>query len=110
MSDIDRIIDYMIKNGSITCKECERNIGTTELRRRVCDIKDRGYTVEGVWEDGENRVGAPTRYKRYFITKLPSETKKQVRKYRRKEPEQKSFWDLKSIIKKLTPKRKQHKL
>lgn len=110
MSDIDRIIDYMMEHGSLTCKECEKHIGTTELRRRICDIKDRGYTVVDVWETGENRVGAQTKYKRYFITKQPSEPKKPVRKYRKKEPEQKSFWNLKDIIKKLTAKRKQHKL
>lgn len=76
MSDIDRIIQYMEENHSITCKECEKKIGTTELRRRIRDIKDRGYEIGDVWEDGENRVGVKTRYKRYFIIKSPVGPKK----------------------------------
>ena len=72
MSDVERIIEYMQECGSITCKECERQIGTTELRRRIRDIKDMGYEIGDVWEDGENRVGVKTRYKRYFIVKTPN--------------------------------------
>ena len=72
MSDIDRIVVYMKLYGSITCKECERRIGTTELRRRIRDIKDMGYEIGDVWEEGENRVGVKTRYKRYFIIKEPN--------------------------------------
>lgn len=71
MSDIERIIRHMREIGSITCKECEQKIGTTELRRRICDIKDMGYEIGDVWEAGENRVGRKTRYKRYFILKSP---------------------------------------
>lgn len=67
MNDIDRILNYMLTHKGITCKECEKEIGTTELRRRICDLKEKGWIIIDVWEKGVNRVGAPTRYKRYFI-------------------------------------------
>ena len=106
MSDIDRIIQYMKDHGSITCKECEQKVGTTELRRRICDIKDMGYQIGDVWEDGENREGNKTRYKRYFIEKEPDYA---VRA--KKEPcepkEKHSFWDRFNRIKKLTAAKKQ---
>lgn len=109
MTDIDRIINYMLEFGSITCKECDREIGTTELRRRICDIKDRGYEIGNVWETGENRMGVPTRYKRYFILKSPAEPKKTHCEPKAKpEPRQKSFWDLVPGIKKLTARIKKH--
>lgn len=72
MSDVQRIIKYMQEHKSITVKECNREIGTGDLRRRIRDIKDRGYEIGDVWEEGENRVGRPTRYKRYFILKEPT--------------------------------------
>lgn len=85
MSDVERIIEYMQESGSITCKECQKKIGTTELRRRIRDIKDMGYEIGDIWEDGENRVGVKTRYKRYFIVKTPDcavRTKKEEKRKR----------------------------
>lgn len=67
MNDIDRILNYMLTHKGITCKECEKEIGTTELRRRICDLKEKGWIIIDVWEKGVNRVGSQTRYKRYFI-------------------------------------------
>lgn len=98
MSDIERIIKYMRENGSITCKECEKNIGTTELRRRIRDIKDQGYDIGDAWEDGENRVGVRTRYKRYFILKGPEGPKEP----QKEQPKKRSLWDRLKKIKDLT--------
>lgn len=115
MSDIERIIKYMRENGSITCKECEKNIGTTELRRRICDIKDMGYQIGDVWEAGENREGNPTRFKRYFIQKEPDcavRAKKEPCEHPKKTI---TFWDVSSWdlfggIYKLTRKIKRNKI
>lgn len=73
MSDWKRIAEYMKTHKGITCKECEREIGTTELRRRICDLKEKGYIIIGIKEEGENRVGVPTRYKRYYLLKEPEQ-------------------------------------
>lgn len=51
----------------ITVKECEKFLGTTELRKIMSNLKRMGYEVTSVWETGENRFGDPTRYKRYFV-------------------------------------------
>lgn len=67
MTDLDRIIDYMLSHKGITVTECRDKIGTTELRKRVCDLKSRGYIIEGIWEKGVNRVGNKTRFKRYYL-------------------------------------------
>ena len=107
MSDIDRIIIYMKEKGSITGKECSREIGTGELRRRIRDIKDQGYEIGDVWETGENRVGRPTRYKRYFILKEPESQKKTVFEHPKK---QISFWDFFGGIYNLTIRRKKYKM
>lgn len=71
MTDKERIIEYMRGHNGITCKECDREIGTTELRKRVSDLRRSGYKITDIWEDGVNRVGRPTRYKRYFLLKEP---------------------------------------
>lgn len=75
MADWERILEYMQTHKGITCKECQRDIGTTELRKRICELKDKGYKIIDTWEDGTNRVGNPTRYKRYFLIgkKVPEE-------------------------------------
>lgn len=111
MNDIDRIIDYMYIHRSITCKECEKHIGTTELRKRICDIKDRGYEIGDVWETGENRYGVQTRYKRYFIIKAPDEPKKPVCVHPPKMPRKdKTLWDFFGGIYNLTRKIKGTKM
>lgn len=38
----------------------------------IYDLKEKGYTIADQWEDGFNRVGNPTRYKRYFLLEEPN--------------------------------------
>lgn len=63
----ERIIDYMTSHKGITVKECEQNLGTTELRKCISNIRDKGWIVLDTWEDGCNRFGDQVRYKRYFL-------------------------------------------
>jgi hypothetical protein len=67
MTDCERIIEYMKTHKGITVAECRDNIGTTELRKRICDLKNKGYKIIDFWEEGVNRVGHPTRFKRYYL-------------------------------------------
>lgn len=53
--------------GGLTVKDCIDNLGTTELRKIISDLKDDGWQFSDVWETGTNRWGEPTRYKRYFL-------------------------------------------
>lgn len=55
----------------LTVKECQEKLGTTELRKRICDLKDKGYVFTDMWEHGVNRNGMPTKYKRYWLLSTP---------------------------------------
>ncbi|MBR2578877.1 MAG: hypothetical protein IKE41_01905 [Clostridia bacterium] len=82
MSREDRLLNY-VKNKNpyltnpyiykykdtkgVTVKEVEEVLGSTECRKMISTLRDRGYRIVDVWEEGENKFGEPTRYKRYFI-------------------------------------------
>lgn len=62
------VIKYMTHHaGGLTVKQCIDNLGTTELRKIISDLKIEGYEFADTWETGTNRFGEPTRYKRYFL-------------------------------------------
>lgn len=63
----ERVIDALGGRKGLTVNECTRFIGTTELRKRVSDLKQKGYKIVDRWETGLNRHGFPTRFKRYFL-------------------------------------------
>lgn len=82
MNRKERVLDYL-KNKSkyihtefhmrrygmvpgITVKECEEILGTTELRKIISDLIATGHMFWKVWEEGENRFGDKTRFKRYI--------------------------------------------
>ena len=62
---------YKYGRRGITVREATEVLGTTELRKIMSDMKEKGYKVVTVWEEGLNRYGNMVRYKRYFV-----ETKK----------------------------------
>lgn len=61
------VLAYMIDFGSITVKQAVDDLGTTELRSRISEIKRAGYEVISDYEDGKNRFGETVRYKRYRL-------------------------------------------
>lgn len=73
-TQIQRILNYCEQNGSITKKEAENALGIGNFGARMSNIRritdEDGlfkYSVHGVWENGKNRYGEPTRYMRYTI-------------------------------------------
>lgn len=56
----------------LTVKECIDRFGTTELRKIISLLKDKGYVFTTVWEYGYNRFGMETRYKRYWLLSTPN--------------------------------------
>lgn len=82
MNKCERLLDYLdnkekylvgtkypsefLKKG-ITVRECQIVLGSTELRKMVCELMAKGHTVGKVWETGEDRYGDTVRYKRYFV-------------------------------------------
>lgn len=63
----DKVLDYLRHNDGITVKSCEKNLGTTELRKVISMLRDKGYKITDIWESGCNRFGISTRWKRYFL-------------------------------------------
>lgn len=50
-----------LQNGQhLTTQICYRHFGTTELRKVVCRLRDKGYDIRSYRNDGEN-------YKHYFL-------------------------------------------
>ena len=68
MTTTNRILEYLSNHPhGLTVKECINELHTTELRKCVSDLKDKGYNIVGIWETGQNSYGDKTRYKRYFL-------------------------------------------
>lgn len=65
MTQIEKIIDYIETEGSITPLEALREFGCMRLASRITDIKKMGYPVISKMETAKNRRGEPVRYARY---------------------------------------------
>lgn len=63
-----QIVQFLRENGTITTLDAF-NIGITRLSSRIYDLKEKGYSIQYVWENGFNRHGYPVRYKRYSLAK-----------------------------------------
>lgn len=66
------VLAYMIDYGSITVRQAVDDLGTTELRSRISEIKRAGYAVSSDYEVGKNKFGDPARFKRYWIKESKS--------------------------------------
>jgi len=67
MTQSEMILRYMHENGSITPKEALEDLGCMRLGARIWDIKRTGVKIIKTMEQGENRLGYPTRYARYRL-------------------------------------------
>lgn len=67
MSQCERIVQYINQHGSITPIDAQNDLGCMRLASRITDLKQRGVNIISEWEEGKNRHGEKTRYKRYFI-------------------------------------------
>ena len=69
LSQQAQILEYLKTHRGISQAEAIDSFGCYRLGARIYDLKDRGYKVDVIMEDGVNRFGRPTRYARYFVTK-----------------------------------------
>lgn len=69
LSQQAQILEYLKTHRGISQAEAIDAFGCYRLGARIYDLKDRGYKVDVIMEDGVNRFGRPTRYARYFVTK-----------------------------------------
>ena len=65
MTQIEKIIDYIETEGSITPIDALREFGCMRLASRMSDLKRLGYPVISKMETSKNRRGEPVRYARY---------------------------------------------
>jgi hypothetical protein len=67
LSQCQKIIDYMEREGSITPLTALREFGCMRLASRISDLKRRGYTITREFETAKNKAGEPVRYARYRL-------------------------------------------
>lgn len=83
MTREDRLLNYITKKEAyltnnflfekyagtkgVTVREVEEVLGSTECRKMISTLRDKGYKVLDVWEEGLNKFGEETRFKRYFV-------------------------------------------
>lgn len=68
MTQIERVVDYINKFGSITPLDAFRDLGITKLATVLSDARLKcGMTVFSSMEKSYNRFGEKTNYKRYFL-------------------------------------------
>ena len=62
-----RILDYIIKFGSITQLEALRDIGVMRLASRISDLRKQGFSIISTTDTVQNRYGEKCRIKRYSL-------------------------------------------
>lgn len=62
-----RVLAYMINNGSITVREGQIHLHTTEVRSRISEIEKAGFPITRKWESTKLEDGTSYRYIRYFL-------------------------------------------
>ena len=65
VTQVERIIDYIKRYGSITPLDALKEFGCMRLASRMCDIKAMGYGIVREFEHSKNRSGEPVKYARY---------------------------------------------
>lgn len=65
-----QILAYFIGGGSLTVKKAWQLFGTTELRKVVSRLKDKGYPISSEWITDTSARGVTNRIKLYRMTGL----------------------------------------
>lgn len=70
MTQCEKILDYMISNGSITPLDALREFGCMRLASRINDLKRQGVVITSTIETNINRYGEKIRYSRYELKEI----------------------------------------
>ena len=65
--DAQRVLAYLIWNGSVTNLEIQEALHTTEGRKRLSELRAAGVPLRWEWETGVREDGSPCRYKRHYL-------------------------------------------
>lgn len=61
----ERVIDYMVRFGSITTFDAFQDLGISKVTTRISELRRDGYDIIGEWETRINRYGEKKRIMRY---------------------------------------------
>ena len=67
MDQHTRILRYMKTHKGITPMEAFSELGITKLATRIGEMIRNGIEIVKMWEEGTDRYGNPTRYRRYYL-------------------------------------------
>jgi len=67
MSHKERTLEWFRTRGGLTSKEAFENLGNTRLSATIKVLRNEGYVIASVREDGINRFGEKCSYVRYFL-------------------------------------------
>lgn len=70
MTQCEKILDYMLCNGSITPLDAMKEFGCMRLASRINDLKQQGFVITSTIETNINRYGEKIRYSRYELKEI----------------------------------------
>jgi hypothetical protein len=62
------VLDHLTRYGRITSLTMFRDYGIIDGRRRICDLRERGYDIHAEYEMRKTRRGRPVRIAIYYYT------------------------------------------
>lgn len=65
------LLDHFAKHKTITSKEAFDLYGMTRLSAVVFNLREQGYEIGMVWEQGVNRYGNSIKWGKFFLQKAP---------------------------------------
>lgn len=65
------LLQHFAKHKTITSMEAFSLYGITRLSAKIYDLRDKGYEIGMVWEEGVNRFGNAVKWGKFFIKKAP---------------------------------------
>lgn len=72
ISKTQRVIEHLLKRGSITSWDAIKLYGATRLSAIIFNLRDRGYEIDSVYLDGKDRFGNSSRYVNYVLKGQPN--------------------------------------
>ena len=67
MTQCEKVVEYMIRFGSISTMQAFFDLGITRLASRVYELKQRGYVINSETRTRKNRYGETTHYSVYSL-------------------------------------------
>lgn len=65
MTQVERVVDYINRFGSISGREAFLDLGIMHLPARIYELAQAGYPIERKFETVQNRYGDQVSYVRY---------------------------------------------